>query len=593
LIAIAGTTLAVSAFAEEAGERWRVVLVRPGFVYAAWDVVDGAAAGRKAALLDSTGVPLDTVVVDWARGAISALRTATGRASSLTAAWIAPLEIPVRRPQGRLAVALDALPTTLDPALATSLAERRVVSQMFEGLVRLDANLEIEPAGAERLEDRDGRWRFHLRPDRRFHDGRPVRAIDVKIALERALSPELAAPRVQDLAAAIAGGREYLAGRTRGIGGISVIDSLTVDILPVSKNSRLLAELATPAAAITSIERAGATNFDPELARAPLGSGPFRLVRSDSAGALLVAVTGRDGGPDTLDFRLEPSASRSLLDFELGRLDVVEASAADVSERISGRSPAPTVVEEAQASTDYLGFDTRNPFLADRAHRRALAGALDRALAVKVLVPGRGRLAERLAPPVLVGPGAPGLASWLPSLAESQTLARAFAARAPELSLWLPSGSSTGIRLAEFVAAAYRRLGYRIRIVERPWPEFRRAVLDGRADLFYESRFADSPDPVAFVASLVESGRRGAGGNASFYSNPKVDAALQSARRAADTEAALTALRTAERLALEDAPLVPLFHGVSVVLVRPGVRGVQLHPLGTPRYDAVEVGDAR
>jgi ABC-type transport system substrate-binding protein len=178
-------------------------------------------------------------------------------------------------------------------------------------------------------------------------------------------------------------------------------------------------------------------------------------------------------------------------------------------------------------------------------------------------------------------------------LTEAQTLARAFAARAPELSLWLPSGSSTGIRLAEFVAAAYRRLGYRIRIVERPLPEFRRAVLDGRADLFYESRFADSPDPVAFVASLVESGRRGAGGNDTFYSNPKVDAAHQSARRTAGTEAALTALGTAERLALEDAPIVPLFHGESVVLVRPGLRGVQVHPLGTPRYDAVEVGDAR
>jgi peptide/nickel transport system substrate-binding protein/oligopeptide transport system substrate-binding protein len=475
--------------------------------------------------------------------------------------------------------------------MAVSLADRQVVAQLFEGLVRLGPDLEPRTAAASGFERVGDRWRFYLRPGARFHDGRPVRSADAKASLERALSPELGAPRVDGLAAAIAGGREFHAGRTRGIGGISIVDSLTLDILPASPRAPLLDELASPAAYLVPDDIVETRFPNPSFGRTPVGSGPFRFARFDSSGVEFVAAPGRFGGPDTLEFRPERSSERAILDFELGRIDLVASNGREIQSPPKGAVDRPDVLEIDEASTHYLGFDTRKPFLADRMHRRALAGAIDRALAVKVLVPGRGRLALGLVPPAMGG--SPVADSWLPPLSQSQKLARAFAARAPELSLWLPAASPSGLRIAEYVASAYRRLGYRIRIVERPWAEFERGVLAGQADLFYMPWFANGSDAGEFMSSLVDGRRRGAGGNQTFYSNPRVDAALDAARRAADPVQSASALQTAERIALEDAPLLPLFHGVNVTLVRPGVRGIQLHPLGTPRYDAVEVGDAR
>ena len=198
-------------------------------------------------------------------------------------------------------------------------------------------------------------------------------------------------------------------------------------------------------------------------------------------------------------------------------------------------------------------------------------------------------LARGLLPPVFNVPAPPESAWSMPrALAEARARG-AFGGTAPELSFWVPAGSEVGVRLAEYVTAAWRRSGLRVTIVERAWPEFRRGIADGQADVFYWSWFADGPDPIAFLESMTASDRRGDGGNRTHYSNPEVDRALAAARGAATDFAATQALRRAELLALADAPLVPLFHSINVTLVRPGVSGLLLDPLGAPRYDTVEV----
>ena len=158
-----------------------------------------------------------------------------------------------------------------------------------------------------------------------------------------------------------------------------------------------------------------------------------------------------------------------------------------------------------------------------------------------------------------------------------------------ELSFWVPDGSATGTRVAEFVQAALARRRVRVRIVSRPWREFERAVDGGEVDLFYLSWFADGPGADRYVRSMVGSRDHGGDGNRTGYSSAVVDSLLDAARLDRDARARADDLLRAETLALSDAPIVPLFHSVNVVLVRPWVEGFVPDPLGCPRYDAVEV----
>ncbi|MEI8168019.1 MAG: ABC transporter substrate-binding protein, partial [Chloroflexales bacterium] len=111
----------------------------------------------------------------------------------------APTVLPVQTlPAGAGGTLIMALgprdPTTLDPALVGDVTSAQIVNQIFSGLVRLNAKLEVEPDLAERWAlSADGRtYTFTLRPTACFADGTPITAEDLRYSLERATNPSLA-----------------------------------------------------------------------------------------------------------------------------------------------------------------------------------------------------------------------------------------------------------------------------------------------------------------------------------------------------------------------------------------------------------------
>ena len=59
------------------------------------------------------------------------------------------------------------------------------------------------------------------------------------------------------------------------------------------------------------------------------------------------------------------------------------------------------------------------------------------------------------------------------------------------------------------------------------------------------------------------------------YSNPRYDALLAAAAREADPQQRMDMLAEAERVMLEDMPIVPLYFYVSKKMVKPWVAGME------------------
>ncbi|MGB5881974.1 MAG: ABC transporter substrate-binding protein, partial [Thermoanaerobaculia bacterium] len=91
---------------------------------------------------------------------------------------------------GTLRVPMTARLQSLDPSLAGSDEQAEVLPNIFETLTRDNGKGQIEPWLAREIEvEEEGRrYRFHLRSDVRFHDGRRLTARDVRYSLERLLS---------------------------------------------------------------------------------------------------------------------------------------------------------------------------------------------------------------------------------------------------------------------------------------------------------------------------------------------------------------------------------------------------------------------
>lgn len=90
---------------------------------------------------------------------------------------------------GTLIYALGADVHTLNPAITTDVEALAVSCKMFNGLVWIDRNLEVQPELAESWDiSEDGlTFTFHLRNDVRWHDGTPFSSADVKFSFEEVL----------------------------------------------------------------------------------------------------------------------------------------------------------------------------------------------------------------------------------------------------------------------------------------------------------------------------------------------------------------------------------------------------------------------
>src|SRR6185369_436669 len=90
---------------------------------------------------------------------------------------------------------LETEPDSLDPPKTASGVGSTVESDLFEGLVALDAHGNIIPGVAERWERAaDGvTYIFHLRADARWSNGDPVTAEDFVYTWRRAVDPATAA----------------------------------------------------------------------------------------------------------------------------------------------------------------------------------------------------------------------------------------------------------------------------------------------------------------------------------------------------------------------------------------------------------------
>ena len=149
-------------------------------------------------------------------------------------------------PEVTLRLALEQ-PSTLDPGLIDDDASTFMAAQLFEGLVRVGQEQTVLPALAQRWELLDGgkRYRFHLRQDAAWNDGRPLTAADFVYAFTRNLHPDTDSSSAH-LLFVLKNARAFAAGELPDEAelGVSAADDYTLELIlerPVAYLPHLMA----------------------------------------------------------------------------------------------------------------------------------------------------------------------------------------------------------------------------------------------------------------------------------------------------------------------------------------------------------------
>jgi peptide/nickel transport system substrate-binding protein len=460
-------------------------------------------------------------------------------------------------------------PRSLDPALSTDVPTGEVVSLLFDNLTQFDADARLVPGLARTWEmDSTGRtYTFHLRSNARFHDGRPVKAADVRASILRALAPGTTGGRSWPLYP-IRGARAYAAGTAKDLAGVSARDDSTIALTleePLNVFPKLL---AMPVAAI--VPTPTPSDFDQQ----PNGSGPWKFVSWSHDDAIVLARNDKYWGgtpkADTLRIRIIPEPLTQAAEYEAGQLSVVEVPVGETRRWEESRAQE---LQRRPALRDlYVSINTTRGPLKDVRVRRALNHAIDVPTLLSTLFAGRGVRAAGSLPPGIVGYDSTRAPYQYDPARARKLLAEAGYPNGFSVKLWRTQRAELA-RLAQSIQQALADVGVRAEIIERDASSARAAVRNGEADLFLTDWYADYPDPENFNYPLFHSRNKGGGGNYAFLADPTLDSMISRARETTDESEKTRLAHDIDSRIFDLAPWIFLWFPVDVWAEQPDVRG--------------------
>lgn len=376
-------------------------------------------------------------------------------------------------PTGELVIGVTQDDYRIDPPERANIGFYPLNTNIFESLVRLTPDYQIEPWLAESWEFIEpNTYRFHLRPDITFHDGTPLTAEAVQWSMGR----------IAQAGGGILGTDEN---------STKIIDDLTVDITPVRPNLRLLEQLNHPNESII------APNTNPAEQR--IGTGPFREVEFVKEDRYVVEAFDGYWGPEKaqvkqLTFRFFPDATTRVLALQSGEVDLITQVPRESAQQLEASGDLRLVTTNVGAyEALYINIHGAEPYDLgqDPAVREAIAYAIAKEAIVTGVWQGYAEISNTMIPPAILGSAADTI--------QGTTLDPERSRQVLDAAEWVPGGD--GIR-----EKAGRRLhltmivGYPNADIHRPMPEFVQAQL---RDVGIEVEIVQTPDTATYESRLA------------------------------------------------------------------------------------------
>jgi peptide/nickel transport system substrate-binding protein len=442
---------------------------------------------------------------------------------------------------------IEANPVNLDPRFATDGQSQRLDGLIFSGLLARDAEMNLHGDLAASWDTPDPlTYVFHLRPNIKFHDGRALTSADVKSTFEFILNPINKSPK---------------RGGFRMISQIETPDALTVVFRLKEPYASFLVNLIPNAAGIVP------ASAPADFFRHPVGSGPFKFVSQlqDEDVQLLRNPNYFNGAPavEFLHFRIVPDAVVRALELRKGSADVEISSLSPDLIPVLLKQPALALSERPGTNLAYLGTNLRDPLLAHKEVRQALAFATDREALIRYLLRGQARVASGILPPNhWAYERQVAQYSLQPDRAEKLLDAAGFPRRANGVRFHLTLKTSTEEQ-ARLIGAAlqeqWRKVGVDLELRPLELATLLSDVARGNFQLSYARWVGANNDPDIFEYVFSTKRFPPDGANRGHYSNPRIDALTDQIHVESDREKRKALCSEVQKILADDLPYIPMW----------------------------------
>jgi peptide/nickel transport system substrate-binding protein len=272
-----------------------------------------------------------------------------------------------------LVVIQSAEPTGLDPVTNRTVPAYAVTINIFDSLLRKEADGRNVPALAESyVKESATSYLFRLRAGVLFQNGEPLTADAVKYTVDKIFDPASKSTRANDLG---------------WIDRVEVVDKLTARVIakrPFPLADHYFSELQIVPPVYR--EKVGAQKFNEE----PVGTGPYQLVRWDRGNRVVLkrndAYWRAPAPAQFVEFQFVNNAASRVATLLSGRADLIVDPPVTARAQIEGNART-AFATETGTRVLFVGLDTvQDSPLKDVRVRQALNLAVDKAAIVSKLI---------------------------------------------------------------------------------------------------------------------------------------------------------------------------------------------------------------
>jgi ABC-type oligopeptide transport system substrate-binding subunit/serine/threonine protein kinase len=514
--------------------------------------------GSRPGVLAGAAVALIVLV---SAGTFAAVRLSGGHGT-------APKPAAAGRAGGTFRMALSA-PQYIDPSNAITTADVFVVENLYTGLSRIRPDGSIDRALATQVtaDQACTHWSFTIRHGTTFSNGEPVDAAAFVRSWNRTAVNKTGGEGY--LMNDVQGYADVLSGRSRSMSGVTA----SGDVLRVTltqPDCDFEKRVSSPV--FVPMPSAAGDASNTSYNRLPIGNGPFKvgdyspgsrltLVRNDSYAFTKPKL-------NTVVATFVTDLTAGLSGFEADMYDWAELQSASIPTAVARHSADGELVKgPIGGMTFLLPIGGKGPMKSKEA-RQAVSYALDRQAIVAAAYQGIYPTANSMVPPGIPGALVNGCVACVHDMAKAKQLAQQ-AGLGPGAKVTLTLGdSSSYTQLATVVRTQLQaQLGWNVELRKLPIKKFYQDEASAGAQGLYPfSWVGDYPSAENFLGSLLSSDSIArssdgsvSGTNYARYSSPAFDAAMNSARSTADPAQRTSRLQTAEKIALDDMALIPLY----------------------------------
>ncbi len=480
--------------------------------------------------------------------------------------------------------------SSLDPAFAKDQRNIWATHQLFNGLVRLDDALQVQPDIATHWTISEDAlvYTFSLRKEVYFHSHplfgaaqtRTVVAEDVRYSLLRLTDPQLAAP----------GGWVM-----QQVEAIDVLDSHTLQIKLKQPFPAFLGLLAMKYCSV--VPKEAVDYFGDRFRANPIGTGPFQFklwventklvlrknplfYEKDSAGVPLPYL-------EAVAITFLPDKQSEFLQFIQGNLDFMKSLDASYKDDIitteGTLKPKYAATINLQKgpylNTEYLGIyrDTTDDALQDLRVRQALNYGFDREKMMTYLRNGIGIPATH----GFIPKGLPGFSTdigYTYQPEKAKVLLAAYTADTGKQVALTITSNSNYLDICEYLQKQWQQLGVQVQIEVVPPSTLRQGKSSGAYSIFRASWIADYPDAENYMSLFYSPNFAPNGPNYTHFKNATFDALYKRATLETAVAKRIALYQQMDSIITSEAPVINLYYDEVIRFTQKNVQGLGVHP---------------